>query len=324
MTLVQSEVTTETDTQSTQRFELERASETSLSDTLNINAGASISGSYGPVSAQASFGVSSSTARQSSLRESSKFAQEVVSKASQKVRELRSTQEHRTTKVVVDDSTLHSFENKEPGADHIIGIYRWVDKLQKLQLCDYGRRLMLRLTIPEPGSYLRWLERQRTMASGRPQEPTVLLSGKAAPLQPAHLTPENYLGWVAQYGVKDVNPPPARYQTASVGFSVDPSESAEKPGYATKTDTKVIVPGGYRAIAARGAVGGDLATPFFQSPMASTYTMIAIRTMRLFSLQRRKRPTIWVCFTLRSMSHWRGLPLHHRALMSLPPGQACR
>jgi len=250
--MTETEATTETDTQSTQRFELEKASEATLNEALNLDAGASISGSYGPVTAQASFGLASTTSREQSQKQSSKFAQEVVSKATQKVRQLSSRQERVITKVVVEDNTLHSMSNPT-GSDHISGIYRWVDKVDDLRLVDYGQRLMVGLTVPEPASYLRWLAARGNGGAGALPQPTVVRGGVPTGLRPDDITPDNYLTWLAAYNATDIEPPPARFVTQSLTLHSDPSESAERPGVVTKADSTIVVPPGYRAVQARGS-----------------------------------------------------------------------
>lgn len=249
--MTETEATTETDTQSTQRFELEKASEASLSEALNLDAGASISGTYGPVTAQASFGLASTTSREQSQKQSSKFAQEVVSKATQKVRQLSSRQERTITKVVVEDNTLHSMSNPANGG-HISGIYRWVDKVDELQLTDYGQRMMVGLTVPEPASYLRWLG-TRSSGGGVLPPPTAVRGGVPGSLRPDDITTANYLTWLAAYGATDIEPPPSQFVTQSLTLHADPSEVAERPGVVTKADSTIIVPPGYRAVLARGS-----------------------------------------------------------------------
>lgn len=260
LTISEKESVTETDSQSTQRFELEKASQSSLNETLNVNAGASVSGSYGPVTAQASFGLGTMTARESSQNQSSKLAQEVVSKATSKVRQLESTQARSVTKVVVADTTVHEMKNDDDGSGHIVGIYRWVDKEEHLQVVNYGQRLMLGLTVPEPGAYLRWLGNRKTSQGGI-EPPTVQRGAVASPLQPGDLTPDNYLTWVSAYGATDVLPPPARFQTQSLGLQSDAAASGAT-GFVSRADTTLTVPAGYRAVLARGsAIAWDLNIP---------------------------------------------------------------
>lgn len=298
-TLTESETTTETDTQSTQRFELEKASQSSLKETLNINAGTSISGSYGPVTAQASFGIGSTTGRESSQNQATKLAQEVVSKAASKVRQLSSTQTRTITKVVTTDATEHSVENDGADPEHIIGVYRWVNKLENLQLMNYGQRLMLGMTIPEPGAYLRWLAATKPQAGGV-LPPTVLRNGTVVPLDPTDVTPDNYLTWVSAYSVADATPPPPRFITQAIGMHSDPNESAETPGTVTKSDTTLTVPAGYRSVLARGTViayyvqrlglglvGGAVQSPDFQISIATTSKTLALdinNPVRTFSM----------------------------------------
>lgn len=278
--MTETEATTETDTQSTQRFELEKASEASLSEALNLDAGASISGTYGPVTAQASFGLASTTSREQSQKQSSKFAQEVVSKATQKVRQLSSRQERTITKVVVEDNTLHSMANPA-NSGHISGIYRWVDKVDELQLTDYGQRLMVGLTVPEPASYLRWLGTRSNGGGGVLPPPTVVRGGVPGGLRPDDITPANYLTWLAAYGATDIEPPPSQFVTQSLTLHADPSESAELPGVVTKADSTMVVPPGYRAIVARGACVAHKLDPSIPLPTPMPEVLLAVGSTKI-------------------------------------------
>lgn len=278
--MTETEATTETDTQSTQRFELEKASEATLNESLNLDAGASISGTYGPVTAQASFGLASTTSREQSQKQSSKFAQEVVSKATQKVRQLSSRQERVVTKVVVEDNTLHSMANPANGG-HISGIYRWVDKVDDLRLVDYGQRLMVGLTVPEPASYLRWLATRGNARGGVLPPPTVVRGGVQGALRPDDITPANYLTWLAAYSATDIEPPPSQFVTQSLTLEADPSQSAESPGVVTRADSTIVVPPGYRAIIARGACVAHKLDPYLPLPTPMPEVLLAVGSTKI-------------------------------------------
>ena len=267
-TATESDTTTETDQQSTQRFELETAASEAVEDTLTLEADGGVSGTFGPVTVQSSFGVSSVRSKESSYEQSSRLAQEVVSRAAKTVHERARTERRETVKVVTEDRTRHAFDNTGDGGGHVTGIHRWVDKRQTLRLVDHGKRLMLGLTVPEPGALLRWAAARRAAVSGGPVPPTVPEDGGTVPLRPDHLTPDNYLTWVAAYGATSVEPPPDRYVTVSLGLHHDPSSSAEKPGVVTRTDLSLTVPAGYRAVLARGAFFAyeDVAAPSPTSP----------------------------------------------------------
>jgi hypothetical protein len=268
----ETETITERESQSTQRFELEKASESSLKESLNINAGASVSGTYGPVSAQASFGINSATSRESSARQSAKFSQEVVSKAVAKVRQFASTQSRTITKVIVSDATVHEMKNAAVDAKHIVGVYRWVDKIKHLHLENYGQRMMLSFTLPEPAAYLRWLKaRREQLAISTLQPPTVERNGAKVPLEPTDITPENYLTWVAAYGVSDVSPPPQLFTTNSFTKFVDPTASAENVGLVNFSNDSLTVEPGYRAKTFRGVFVASIDPTKF--PAGTTFNL---------------------------------------------------
>jgi hypothetical protein len=61
----------------------------------------------------------------------------------------------RTTKRTeeFEDTTLHQLKNET--TEHVTGVYRWVDKIYKARIVNYGKRLMFEFVVTEPaGSYL--------------------------------------------------------------------------------------------------------------------------------------------------------------------------
>jgi hypothetical protein len=48
-----------------------------------------------------------------------------------------------------EENNKHGFDNTK-GDKHVVGVYRWVDKIYKNQIYNYGKRLMFEFMIPEP------------------------------------------------------------------------------------------------------------------------------------------------------------------------------
>src|SRR5262249_806307 len=109
----------------------------------------------------------------------------------------------------------HSIVNSN--GNNIVGIYRWVDKIQRLQLFRYPHRFLLEFQIAEPAAYFRWRRSQPPSDLAYPVplirrntdfSPLLDTQNNTQPLQPGDLSLDNYQWWVGQYNVIGVTPPP--------------------------------------------------------------------------------------------------------------------
>jgi hypothetical protein len=59
--------------------------------------------------------------------------------------------EERITKIIeeFEENNKHGFDNTK-GDKHVVGVFRWVDKVYKNQILNYGKRLMFEFMVPEP------------------------------------------------------------------------------------------------------------------------------------------------------------------------------
>ena len=125
------------DTQTTERFELKKESEKTVQEQMSVQAGVTVSGSYGMVTFGAHGDFAYSTASSESNKSSSNFAKEVIDKSVSRIQ--KKTKEERTTKKLheVEELNTHGIDNRgQP--DHVTGIYRWVDKYYEAQIYNYG------------------------------------------------------------------------------------------------------------------------------------------------------------------------------------------
>lgn len=247
----------EKDLSSTERFELQTEAQKVIDETTSIEAGVSVTASYGPVSTTANFNYSNTNSVNDSQRVASTFARETTSKAVNKI-ENRSLQ--RTTRRSlreVEELNQHTFDNKL-GGDHISGVYRFVNKIYKAQIVNYGKRLMLEFMVPEPSAFLRYaLTRQSFNTNGLeiPDAPGYCLAnGKSfVPLTVQDIDRYNYMYWTSKYNVEDVQPPPP--QTLVTSTSVISgvkdmemwNEGDSKEWFNNKT-ISVDIPEGYRPV----------------------------------------------------------------------------
>jgi hypothetical protein len=209
----------EKDLSSTERFELQTEAQTVISQNASREAGLTIHASYGPsVDATANFNTASSTSAQQSTGASSSFAREIATKAVDRVQTRTLTRRTVTTIHVVEENNLHSFDNKGGNSD-VIGVYRFVDKIYRAQIVNYGKRLMLEFVVPEPAAFLRFALTNKpvdNVSLVQPEPPGYCVNGTSfVALQAADISRDNYLFWASKYGAQDVTPPPPSLIIAS-------------------------------------------------------------------------------------------------------------
>lgn len=247
---VEEEITSEEerDTQTTERFELQREVSDVIKQDSSFKAGLAVSGSYGPT---VEFKASTDFAMNGSKEEASKiatnFSKEVTSRASSKVTQRRRTERIMRTLEVFEERNEHEVDNTD-GTGHVVGVYQWVDKVYEAQVFNYGKRMMFDIMVPEPAAF--WIYAN----AHKPQPETTLTKPDPFKLTPKEIADYNYTYYVEKYEVAGVKPPPEPYKTVSKTFE----------GFATHDDhssTKVAelpIPDGYEAVTGHGMATGSI------------------------------------------------------------------
>ena len=245
---------TERDLQTTTRDEIRSEIQKAVSEELALAANFNVQVSYngGAYSVVAGVGASASYRRASEEREatSSMHAREVIDKARERIStRVLSAQESMTT-YEQEDQSKHGLENKT-GPDHIVGVYRWIEKQLDMHLINYGRRLIYEFMVPEPATFWkRLVDARGTGAAGPPPTfpvvPPVVAGGTGTTLSPDDfslrsgnpLTPMNrparwfdLVALAAEWGVQLEDPPPVALQS-HLAFSL--------PGAADQPSTAAI------------------------------------------------------------------------------------
>jgi hypothetical protein len=164
--LVSSEITSETteererenltDTTTTERNEMqsEVASVLNEDESQAYGGSAYVNGKYGDINfgANAYFDTSSASSTSNSNSQAQTYAQEVTERAMERI--VQKTQTKRTSRILkeFEENNKHGFDNTK-GSNHVTGVYRWVDKIYKNKLINYGKRLMYEFAIPEPSKF---------------------------------------------------------------------------------------------------------------------------------------------------------------------------
>ena len=152
-------ITNERDTQTTDRFELSEEAQTQSSLAAHLEGKVDTSGQYGPTHVDTHLGGSLDYSMEEASERATTVANETVSRAVTRVEEtVRQTRVERSL-VRISERNEHELDNKD-GTDHVVGVYRWVDRIQRLQVFRYPNRFLLEFEIPEPAAYIRWLQRR--------------------------------------------------------------------------------------------------------------------------------------------------------------------
>ncbi len=248
---------TERDTQTTERYELEREVSNVIDETTSTDSsidggfGVTISAEYGPAKISSSYNgntsssFTSSTASTEAIKTASSYAKEITERAAKRVAERVREQRSRTTINEVVEINKHGFDNKN-GTDHVIGMYHWIDKFYLSQVVNYGERLMFEFMIPEPAAFHIYSKATRSGEGKVFEKPTPLAENNLKNFN--DITESNYAQLAAQYGVNDIEPPPSLHQWVCRAFNKDKVPNSDPyPWPVTFSSNDLEVPDGYVA-----------------------------------------------------------------------------
>jgi hypothetical protein len=233
-TVLETETTKEEerDLQSTERFELSQETQNTLQMDGKLQPGSTASPAYGPALQFQSNNQNPVAGSQTqSQRQASSFARDVTSRSASRVSERIRSQVTRTVKREMEEKTEHNFQNGDGAADHVVGVYQWVEKVHSAQVFNYGRRLFYDIVVPEPAAF-----RLKAMGSSTPAGQTIT---KPIPFtfDVSQVHDWNYAAWAQLYGATNIEPPPPLYKTVSKTFTetgpevIAKSQEITFPGY---------------------------------------------------------------------------------------------
>jgi hypothetical protein len=261
----------EKDLQTTERFELQQESSQTIQNDSQMQAGATVTASYGPtVSVTGNVGYATNSSRAEATRTASDYAKDVTQRSAERIRERVLERRVVTTKRTITEDNEHRFDNTD-GEEHIRGVYRWVDKVYDSQMYNYGARLLLEVAVPEPAAFHIY-----ALASRQPpgvtlaQPPVPVNPFTNQPLKPSDINEATYPVLVAIHQPSGVRPPPPEYVIAAGVFEKGVKENFQSnaPGSAEfgfKATKEVAVPKGYAAVGGTATV----LSPVWTNPPSS-------------------------------------------------------
>jgi hypothetical protein len=223
-TTTERESENEQDLSSTERFQLRQESTSVINADMSLQSGFNLSASYGPtVTVGASTSASVSASSGLTRNSASDFSREVTERAKNRV--LEKVREERSRRITqeIEEINEHGFDNTS-GSTHVIGVYRWVDKIVRARLLNYGKRLLLEFVIPEPAAFLlkMILDPNSARKSVTVEEPDgQILLLQASDIVDLPNDAHDYRKLASLYHVTDIEPPPLKfvYQADNISFT---------------------------------------------------------------------------------------------------------
>jgi len=253
-----------TDTTSTDRYEMQTEISRVMQEDQSLQVGAStgVQGTYpgGSYNVNANMNYTSSSSSTNSFNEAETYAKEVTERAMQRIVEKVSSK--RTSRMLreYEETNKHGFDNRE-GDRHVTGIYRWVDKIYKNTLMNYGKRLMYDFMLPEPAKNFKYWMTKEAPAETQVEVLVEPVHPKSLGiLSPANITQINYATLASEYGA-DVESPKPTFINVGKGFADTPLKTGgefhdrHSGGYAFSLE----IPEGYACYSAAFSYGHDFA-----------------------------------------------------------------
>ena len=252
-----------TDTTTTERNEMQSEVASVLTEDESSSNGANANVSYTPkvlgggsINTGAFSDSASSSSTSNSNSQAQTYAQEVTERAMERI--VRKVSKKRTSRILreFEENNTHGFDNRK-GDKHITGVYRWIDKIYKNKLINYGKRLMYEFAIPEPAKFFK-------EAIYKKAEDNTLDTGVILPTKPMHPS-EFDLHSAADLAVVDYQPIAAVYNAEvtalqpetiklSKAFKLAFQDNNKQEG--SSIDDGVEIPEGYEAV--RYSVDGSM------------------------------------------------------------------
>jgi hypothetical protein len=144
--------------------------------------------------------------------------------------------------------------NNENGTDHVVGVYRWVDKIMQCRLVNYGKRLLFEFMVPEPAAFHIFAKSRKSFKGvfvEKPIHPKVGITNPLAPWitlslnTPEQLDATNYKIWAGAYNAQ-VEPYPTNITIGKAFADLQPTGA----GWPSKTnaDNSIKIPDGFMAL----------------------------------------------------------------------------
>ena len=168
---------------------------------------------------------------------SSQFARSVTARTEQRLARFAAERRARLTLDEVEETVSSRFDASS-AAKNARGIYRWVNKVYKAWVVNYGHRLVLEFLIPHPARrYISGEASLQGLVLSEPDSPQNIGLRSFRDVSPDPGAALFYGDLAARYQARDVSPPPRANVVAGVTFQGGPDVHVQD----------LVVPDGYEA-----------------------------------------------------------------------------
>lgn len=236
------------DTTSTERFEMNQEVASILAQQNSAAFHSGMSSSAYKVNFDVSADFAHNTSKETSNIQALNEAQEVTERVLERV--VQKVKEERVTKIIeeYEENSKHGYDNRK-GDKHISGVYRWVDKIMRNKVINYGKRLMYEFMIPEPASF-----HNAVMDAKKVSAEVEILEKPVDPRKAGILAMKSFLDvkettyshWAALYNA-EVESMPEEH------IHIDKTFASSKPGSneSYENNSEIQIPEKYEALSAK-------------------------------------------------------------------------
>lgn len=200
----ESEMLRETDTQSAERFSIENDASQVQQEENSWNVNASASYQTGPFSASVSGGYNNSSLEVNSNSTAQTYAKDIMTRIVDRVSNRTRVERSLKTVEEFEETVTHEIDNEDQETKSYI--YRWLNKLVRGTLRNYGKRLIFQVDIAHPAHfYLSRMIKEKPQLNIPADPRDFTIAG--VPFSPDMIVPQNYLSWGKLYHTKLDAPP---------------------------------------------------------------------------------------------------------------------
>jgi hypothetical protein len=251
------ETTNERDTITTEQYQMEKATSTVIQNDMSFEAGVTVTSHFGQTNLMLNSDFATSSSSNTSASQASSYARSVSDRALSRVIERSHTE--RITKLIdeYEETNKHGMDNRL-GTGHVVGLYRWTDKIYDTWVENYGKRLMFEFMIPEPGAFHLWAMSKpsalTTVDLVEPIDPRTAAVSRfgygLSPLIEIGVYRTNYYYWGAAYGLTLDPPPASRVTVTATRHEPDVNNTTKF----SRAYSDIKIPANYKAVTARVSV----------------------------------------------------------------------
>ncbi|GAA4760819.1 hypothetical protein GCM10023230_07220 [Flavobacterium hankyongi] len=196
-----------TDTTTSNRFEMNQEISSLLAQDDHFGMNSNFQSNWGTPKTT-SYGLSvgadfaTNTTKEESNNQAVTMAKDVTERALDRI--VQKVKEERIVKVTneFEETNTHGFDNRK-NTSHISGVYRWIDKVYRNQVINYGKRLIYEFMIPEPAAFHKLAS---TITSSTGEVLTMPIDPRSTENNPLAITKISDLDWtIASHWAKQLN-----------------------------------------------------------------------------------------------------------------------